>query len=113
MHELTLCANVLDTLREMARREGFTRVLRVRLEIGRFACVEPAALRFGFEALSRGTLADGAALDVIERPGRARCVECGADVEATDRLQPCPACGGEGLAPTGGDEMRIRDIEVI
>ena len=32
--------------------------------------------------------------------------------EIADRLDPCPLCGGGKLMPQGGDEMRIKDLEV-
>lgn len=112
MHEMSLCEGILATLQEQARLHGFDRVRRVRLEIGRLACVEPEALRFGFDVVMRGSLAEGAALEIERPPGRAHCFDCGASVEIADRLAPCPACGGGRLSPTGGDEMRIRDLEV-
>jgi hydrogenase nickel incorporation protein HypA/HybF len=113
MHEMSLCEGILDSLRAESARSGFDRVLKVRLEIGRFACVEPDALRFGFDVVTRGSLAEGAALEIDRPPGRALCFDCGRDVELNERLDPCPACGGARLVPTGGDEMRIRDLEVI
>jgi hydrogenase nickel incorporation protein HypA/HybF len=112
MHELSLCEGIMEIIAEQARAQGFDRVLRVRLEVGRFAGVEPDALRFGFDVAARGGPAEGAALDILELPGRAFCFDCAETVELPDRLCPCPACGGVRLAPTGGDEMRIRDLEV-
>jgi hydrogenase nickel incorporation protein HypA/HybF len=112
MHEMALCESILLTLQDQARVHGFDTVRRVRLEIGRFACVEHAALRFGFDVVTRGSLAEGAALEIDALPGRAHCFDCGAAVEVEDRLAPCPACGGARLSPTGGDEMRIKDLEV-
>lgn len=113
MHEMALCEGILQLIEDAARRERFGRVRRVRLEIGGLACVEPAALRFGFDVVMRGSLAEGADL-VIERvPARAFCFDCAGDVEIGARLDPCPRCGGARLAPTGGDEMRIKDLEVI
>jgi hydrogenase nickel incorporation protein HypA/HybF len=35
------------------------------------------------------------------------------EVEIDDRLSPCPNCGGGKLMPTGGDEMRIKDLEAV
>jgi hydrogenase nickel incorporation protein HypA/HybF len=34
-------------------------------------------------------------------------------VEIAERLDPCPRCGGGRLVPVAGDEMRIKDMEVI
>jgi len=113
MHEMALCEGILQVIEAAAAREGFDRVTRVRLEIGRFAGVEPEALRFGFDVVMRGSVAEGAALEIEEAPGRAWCFDCEAAVALGHRLSACPDCGGERLAPAGGDEMRIRDLEVM
>ena len=60
MHEMALCESLLQAMEEAGRANGFSRVSRVRLEIGRFAGVEVEALRFGFDVVTRGSLADGA-----------------------------------------------------
>ena len=112
MQEMSLCEGILQVIEDAARREGFARVSRVRLEVGRFAGVEPAALRFGFDVVTRGSVAEGAALELIDLPGRAFCFDCAETVELGQRLDPCPRCGGGRLTPVAGDEMRIRDLEV-
>lgn len=112
MHEMSLAESILQLIEDAARTHDFARVRRVRLEIGRFACVEAEALRFGFAVVAKGSRAEGARLDIVETPGRGTCLDCGTPAEMADRLDPCPACGGVRLVPTGGDEMRIRDLEV-
>ncbi|RFD21351.1 hydrogenase maturation nickel metallochaperone HypA [Komagataeibacter melaceti] len=113
MHEMSLCESLIDVIEESGQRENFSRVRRVRVEIGRFAGVEVEALRFGFDVVARGTVVEGAALELHEAPGRAWCFDCGTDVELLQRLDPCPHCGGTRLQPTGGTEIRIMDLEVI
>ena len=88
-------------------------VSRLRLEIGRFAGVEKPAMAFAFDAVMRGSPAEGATLEMIDLPGKALCFDCGEKVEIDDRLAPCPLCGGTRLLPEGGDEMRIRGMEVV
>ena len=75
--------------------------------------VEKSALAFAFDVAMRGSPAEGARLEIIDLPGRALCHDCGETVEIGLRLAPCPRCGGGRLMPQGGDEMRIRDMEVI
>ena len=113
MHEMSLCEGILQVLEDAAEQQGFTRVNKVRLEIGRFAGVESDALRFGFDVVMKGSLADEADLEIIELPGHAFCFGCAETVTLNNRLDPCPACGSGKLAPSGGDEMRIKDLEVI
>ena len=113
MHEMSLCEGIRQIVEDQARAHGFARVTRLRLEIGRFAGVEKPALAFAFDVVMRGCPAEGAVLDMIDLPGRAMCFDCATAVEIDDRLAPGPLCGGGRLLPEGGDEMRIRDMEVI
>ena len=112
MHEMSLCEGIRRVVDQAAASPDITRVTRVRLEIGRFAGVEKTALDFAWDVVMRGSKAEGAALEMIDLPGRATCFDCVASVEIEDRLDPCPECGGGKLLPEGGDEMRIRDMEV-
>ena len=111
MHEMSLALSIRRIVEDKAREQGFARVTRLRLEIGAFASIDPHALRFAFGPAMAGSPAEGATLDIIDVPGQAVCYGCGARVETSDRLMPCPECGG-GLLATGGDDMRIRDMEV-
>jgi hydrogenase nickel insertion protein HypA len=69
MHEMSLCESILQICEDEARRQGFKRVTRVRLEIGRLSGAEPEAMRFSFDAVTRGSLAEGAVLEIIDMPG--------------------------------------------
>lgn len=113
MHELSLCESLLDVIEDTARREGFSRVRVVRLEVGQFAGVELSALRFGFEAVKPGTIAHDAQLEIEQTPGTAWCFDCEKTVTLEDRLSPCPLCGGGRVQPSGGTDIRIRDLEVL
>lgn len=113
MHEMALAEGIRNIIEDQARTHGFAAVRLVRLEIGTFAGVEKPALAFCFETVMRGSPAEGATLEMIDLPGRAMCYDCGEEVEIDDRLAPCPKCGGARLMPTGGDEMRIKDMEVV
>jgi hydrogenase nickel incorporation protein HypA/HybF len=112
MHEMALCEGVLQVLEEYARKQGYTRVKTVWLEIGELAGVELEAMRFGFDVVTRGTLAEGAELRIIEQPGEAWCLQCAKTVRVTQRFDACPDCGGYPLQVTGGEEMRVRELEV-
>ncbi|HEY8160682.1 MAG: hydrogenase maturation nickel metallochaperone HypA [Methylocystis sp.] len=112
MHEMALTESIVDIVCEEARKQGFGRVRIVRLKVGAMAAVEPEALRFCFDAISRGTVADGATLDIIRAPGEGRCLDCGKAVPLDERFADCPACGGRRVQMTSGDELRIEELEV-
>jgi len=113
MHEMSLAERIVEIITEQAQQQPFTRVLRVRLEIGTLAAVEPEALRFGFTVVSRDTVAEAATLEIVERPAQGWCFTCSVAVTIVRRGDPCPHCGGWQLQISGGDEMRIYDLEVV
>ena len=113
MHEMSLVEGIRGIVEDQARAKYSGRVTRLRLEIGRFAGVEKDALRFAWDVVMRGSPAEGAVLDIIDLPGQATCFDCATTVKIDDRFDPCPLCGGGRLLPEGGDEMRIKDMEVL
>lgn len=115
MHEMSLAEGVLQIIEDAARGsgdDGFRRVKTVFIEIGQLSSVEPDAMRFCFDAVTRGTLAEGAQLEVIEVPGEGLCFNCNKMVPLAALYDPCPACGGYPVQPTGGTEMRVKELEV-
>lgn len=112
MHEMSLCEGILQILEENALSQGFERVKTVWLEIGGLSGVEPEAMRFSFDAVTRGTLADQAQLKIIETPGQAWCMQCSTNVEVKQHFDECPKCGSYQLQVVGGEEMKIKELEV-
>ena len=112
MHEMSLAESVREIVEETARANGARRVTRVRLEIGALSQVEPEALRFGFDVVMRGSLAEAAVLEIVHTPGSAWCMKCSEAVAIERRGDPCPRCDSLQLQVTGGDRMRVMDIEI-
>ena len=112
MHEMSLAESVLRIIEDAAREQHFKAVKRVTLEIGRLSCVEPEALRFALASVMQGTLAATAELEMIAIPGQGRCEACAAEFPIESRYDACPECGGFRIRVTGGDAMRVRELEV-
>jgi hydrogenase nickel incorporation protein HypA/HybF len=112
MHEMSLAEGVIQIIEDAARTQGFAKVKTVFLEIGWLSSVEPDSMVFCFDAVSRGTIAEGAKLEVIDVPGAGQCLSCGKTVEISAVFDPCPECGGYPVHPTAGTEMRVRELEV-
>jgi hydrogenase nickel incorporation protein HypA/HybF len=113
VHELSLCEGVRSVIEDQLSGQDFRHVTIVRLEIGRFSCVEKDALRFAFDVAMKGSVVEGAELVMLDMPGRAMCYDCLVEVEIENRLDPCPNCSGGRLMPVAGDELRIKNVEVI
>lgn len=112
MHELALAEGMLELVVRTARDHGAARVTRVWLEIGALSHVAPEALAFCFDAVTRGSLAEGATLEIARTPGAAWCLPCGETVPLAQVGDPCPRCGSHRLAVTQGEAMRVKEIEV-
>lgn len=112
MHEMSLCESVLQVIEEQAAVQGYTKVVAVYLEVGALAGVEVEALRFGFDVVMKDTIADAACLEIIHQAGQAWCQECEKAVEINERFDACPDCGGHQLEITGGEALRVKELEV-
>ncbi len=113
MHEVAIAAALIDLVREEAAAARARRVTRLVGEIGTLSHVDTHALRFAVDAAARGGVAEGAALDILEPPGTAWCLDCESAVAIAARGAPCPRCDGAKLIVQGGDEMRLKEMEVV
>ena len=112
MHEMALTEGIVELAVETAKREGASRVRKVFADIGALSHVEPEALLFCFSAVTAGTIAEGATLEISRLPGAGWCMDCSKAVPLAERFGACPECGRFHVQMTSGDEMRVREIEV-
>jgi hydrogenase nickel incorporation protein HypA/HybF len=112
MHESTLAKRLLDAALEIAREQGARRVHSVHGWIAESEPLNRNSIEAHFVASARGTLADGARLELeIDHVG-ARCAECGATYLPTGHLTLCLRCGSPDAELTGRTGAGIRSIEV-
>ena len=111
MHELSLCEDIRRILCAEAERNQVLRITAVHLRIGTLSCVEPDALRFCFEPVMAGSVAEGARLVIAEVPARARCRACAHEFAIQMRWQPCPLCDEANTEILDGMDMHVAKIE--
>lgn len=112
MHEMSLCESVLQIIEQQAQAQHYQKVKAVWLEIGALSGVEAEAMRFCFEVVMQGSLAEQARLEILEVPGLAWCLPCGQNVAVQQLYDQCPQCGSHQLQVVDGDQMRIKELEV-
>ena len=112
MHEMSLAEGVLQVIEDAAQRDHFSKVTTVWLEIGQLSGVEPQAMAFCFDAVTRGSVAEGARLEIVATPGVGWCMAGAKSVPMNEVFGECPDCGGYQLQVTGGTEMRVKELEV-
>src|SRR5258708_5953191 len=109
MHELGITHQIVEIV---CRHAEGAKVKRIVLEIGKLSMVLPDAVRFCFELCAEGTLAEGAELKIVEPPGLARCRACGGQVSLDRPFGQCD-CGNSDLEWLSGEELKIKELEVI
>ena len=112
MHEMSIVSGVLDAVTASATQAGATRVLAINLSIGDMTQVVDEALEFAFEALTEGTICEGAQLMVNKVHPRSVCLECSAEFEHDQFHRSCPECGSYETQLIAGRELQIDSIEV-
>ena len=113
MHEMSLAGGILQVVEGALQREAHVRLKRLTIEVGALAGVETRALDFALRALAPGTVLQGADIVLDEVPGQAWCLQCSATVPIHHRIDLCPQCGSAQLQPTGGTELKVRDLVVV
>lgn len=113
MHEMSLMESVVEIACETARANDARAIRSIRLDVGVLSHVNPDSLTFCYEAIRRGTLAEDAVLEINRIAGEGWCLDCGKTVALTERFGACPDCGNHRVQMTAGDELKIRDMEVI
>jgi hydrogenase nickel incorporation protein HypA/HybF len=104
--------NVIALVADQQRTESFVRVRVIRLQVGALGHAEPDCLRFCFDAVARGTIAEGATLEIDMIAGQGRCPACRGIVVLQERFAACPLCENPEVHVIVGDELRLVELEV-
>jgi hydrogenase nickel incorporation protein HypA/HybF len=122
MHEFSFASSIVESLLDLANKQGASKVLEVHLKIGKLRALSTEQLRFSYGILARGTVLEGSHLIVEESAGRLECPQCNyhgefdpeGDLSFHFGIPPliCPQCGG-GLTIKGGDECMITSVRMV
>lgn len=105
--------SAMDAVLQQARLRGAQRVHRIVLRIGALSGVEPEALRFAFDVVTRDTPAEGSTLEIDAVPVRAYCIACAAEFTSeADFVFSCPRCGQFSGDLRQGRELELAQIEM-
>lgn len=112
MHELSIAQSLIGLVEREAEKEGFTRVLEIRLRMGEYAGIIPDCLREFFPIAAAGTKAEGAELVMETLPARFRCSGCGYEGPVDRREACCPNCGSQAIRMLSGREFYVDNLKV-
>jgi hydrogenase nickel incorporation protein HypA/HybF len=108
VHEMSIMQSVVESVTE---RLPDAKVVGIRLEIGQLTGIVVDSVRFCFELITDGTSLQGATLVIDQPVGLFRCRRCDTLFEHGDLVGVC-ACGSTEVTVVGGQELRIKSVNV-
>lgn len=111
MHEMGIMQGILDASFEAARNAEKAKISLIKVTIGELTEIQASALDFAFEALSAGTMAEGAKLEQTYLEPKSACHDCGYEYTHDHFTMTCPQCGSFDVRLLQGRELQIDAIE--
>ncbi len=111
MHEAGIAQYLVEVAAQHLERVPHGPVRRLNVRIGEMAGVNPDSLDFAFECFSKGTVVEGARLEVERVPLAVDCDACGRRSPVQDYVFRCGACGAEAVRVATGREMQFVSID--
>lgn len=112
MHEVSLMEQALELALEYAHQQNAQKILRLKMRIGTMSGVVPEALEFAFDIVTRGTLAEGAILEIEKVPVVCYCPNCNIEFQPADLFYECPQCGELSSEIRKGKEIELASLEL-
>jgi hydrogenase nickel incorporation protein HypA/HybF len=113
MHELAVTESILEIATQAAIEHAATKVTDIYLTLGQLSSIVDESVQFYWDAISQGTVAEGAQLHFRHIPARLRCKDCGTEFNLTEELTPCPSCQSIALEIIQGEEFQVDAIEIL
>ena len=113
MHELSIAESLIEMAESTATDAGASGITSLHLRLGAISGVVPDALYFCFDIAAKGTLAEGATLEIERLPVIVYCPACEEEVTLpnTQRFR-CPRCDTPTPQIVQGREMQLVSLQV-
>lgn len=115
MHELHLMTQVVKAVEAKLGETGGATLSKVRLKVGALSHLfthDGATLQTAFALAARGTIAEGATVEIIAVPEEAWCPRCHRDLAVTGPDAVCSACGGPIVAGPAEPSVVLHELVV-
>lgn len=112
MHELSLAEHLLILVEDTARAQGFSRVHRMVLGVGRFSCIDSGTLLHCIRHHCTGSLLEGVEIGCEMREASAECTHCATVFTPDEWPCACPGCGDARARLLNGRDMILEQLEI-
>jgi hydrogenase nickel incorporation protein HypA/HybF len=110
MHEMAIAQSVLAAISAEAKKQK-AKPIAAKISCGVLNGINDDALRFAFEAISKGTVCEGVKLDIKQKPIQARCKKC-SETFAFDLHEPnCPKCRCDDFELLPDEPLMLEEVE--
>lgn len=114
MHELGIVMHVVRQVEEVAEENAVEKVLTLTVEVGEVSSVVPELFTDCFEwAKKRTKYLRETRLNLVVLAALSYCRACGQTYPTTAYAKKCPHCNGDDTYLVTGNEINIKDIEVV
>jgi hydrogenase nickel incorporation protein HypA/HybF len=112
MHEVGIMQEAVRMAIETAQAKAAGRIHCLRLRVGSMSGAVPDSLRFAFDMVCAGTMAEGATLEIETVTAVCWCEPCQAEFQCEDFLNECPRCHSLSNELRRGRELELAAVEV-
>jgi hydrogenase nickel incorporation protein HypA/HybF len=120
MHEISIAGAIIDAVLDAAEKNNARRVSKVYLEIGELTALNPDQLKFIFQTITKGTVAEGATYDIQVIKPSINCKKCSykGPIEFFEKLHfflpiiKCPQCDEPDVDIVAGRECFVKKIKI-
>jgi len=116
MHELPVTKSIYSIAWKYARKNRVKRVISINLEIGALSDLENVWIQRYFDHLSKGTIIEGARLNITRVPAVFRCNHCLHNFNIgsilLDELS-CQYCHSKNINLISGKEYTVINMEAV
>lgn len=112
MHEYPITQQIIRIASEQAKENNARRVTRITLVVGEYSGFIGDSIQMYFDIISKGTLCEGAVLDIENVKAKWRCPACNLDFIRKPLSFACPQCGQDGEPTSIGKEFYIKSVEI-
>jgi hydrogenase nickel incorporation protein HypA/HybF len=113
MHEVSLMEQTLEIAIASAQEKNSTRIHHLKMRVGEISGVVPDALNFAFDVVTRGTMAEGATIEIEMVSILCYCQHCDRDFHPVDAyIYECPDCQHFSAKILSGREIELSSLEV-
>jgi len=116
MHELPIVKSIFDLCVKHATANNVKKIIAVNLKVGEVSDLQDEWIQRYFDYLSKGTIVEGARLNIERVPLVVRCKKCAESFHVNIRERQkveCPKCQGTEFAYVSGREYSVDSMEVV